>query len=290
MSHVLETLVERELNRTVNPPVDILKAPVLAEAIENILNDNGIYIGNVFRNDKLINIYLETADEKESPFIGPSELDGQFKTLSDFVDALPSADKKMFPFAEKAAGEISDLCKNIYRLIELTDRPASSSTKSRPRKDVYLIGVYRNEIEPHGNNDNLSYIEVEEKDLKDFLKEIDFPLENFLEEYTTDDTMDLPRFLEKRNKLVLPQEVLYTRAVVDLYLSTCKYAEDYSEHPKDYYEDEALDSSDESLLYAIKEDFLPNMPAAKRKDAEKCWKELEAGNIPSKVVKNPKIR
>ncbi len=247
MSHVLETLVERELARLTDPPVDILKAPMLAKAIENILNDNGIYIGNVFRNDKLINIYLETADEKESAFIGPWA-DGQFKTLSDFVEALPSADKKLFPFAEKAAGEISDLCKNIDRLKELAERPTPSVSKSRPRKDVYLIGVYRNEIEPHGNNDNLSYIEVEEKDLKDFLKEIDFPLENFLEEYTTDDTIDLPRFLEKRNKLVLPDEVLYTRAVVDLYLSTCKYAEDYSDNSIDNYEDEALDTLGQYML------------------------------------------
>lgn len=296
MSHVIETLVERELSRTVNPPVDILKAPVLAEAIENILNDKGIYIGNVFRNDKLINIFLETSDEKTALFIGP-RLGGRVETLNDFIEALPSVDKKAFPHAEEAADEIRKLCKSIDRLQELSERP-STPKKNRPRKDVYLVCVYRSDIEPHGNDDNLSYIEVEEKDLKDFLEgplEGEYTLDQFLEEYTADDTQDLPLFLEKRNKLVLPEEVLFTRAVVDFYLSTCKYAEDFSEHSKDFYEEEAENSSDDSLLYVIKEDFLPHMPSSKRKDAEQYWSELDAGKIPSrslksKVVENPKIR
>ncbi len=297
MSHMLEKLVDAELNSTVNPPVDILKAPVLAEAIENILNDNGIYIGDVYRNDFFINVYLETPDEKPELLVN-KDFGGRILTLDDFIDSLPSLNKEAFPNAQKAADEIKDLLKNIDRLQELTSKPFRPSKNDRPRKDVYLVCVYPNEVNPYGNTDDLVYIEVEEKDLEDFLDgplQGECSLEQFLDEYTADDTVGLPEFLKKRNKLVLPEEILYDRAVADFYLSSCKYAEDYVEHSKDYYEDEVMCSSNDALLYVIKEDFLPHMPSSKRKDAEKYLTDLNAGKIPSsnlesKVVKSPNSR
>ena len=68
------------------------------------------------------------------------------------------------------------------------------------------VCVYRDTIEQHNESHNLSYVTVEKKLVKQYVKErkngIYASLKEFLDEYTADDTEDFYEYAKQRNGVI----------------------------------------------------------------------------------------
>ena len=69
-------------------------------------------------------------------------------------------------------------------------------------KNCYAITVYRETVKQHNDYDNLTEIIVEKEDLEEWLsaEKYTFGLDDFLGNYTADDTINLYDFLAGKGK------------------------------------------------------------------------------------------
>lgn len=105
MSEILEKLVKKYVSGPSETNINLDQIPSLVKDIEFILNNNEIFIGDVYSSGSFNKIYLENSDEEV--FCLPGPYSGDVVDIFDFVDALKEM-KEAFPdgAAENAAEEI----------------------------------------------------------------------------------------------------------------------------------------------------------------------------------------
>lgn len=155
------------------------------------------------------------------------------------------------------------------------------------KKDISVyryVDVYRDEIEPHGEDDNLIQILVEDSKLKEFL-DLDNPdkkadLKDFFSSYTADDTVALVDFLKKDGIFIVPDEILLSRSLDNILKKAVKNV------PDNISED--LNISNEALetttlgekLYILKDIIIPNCSDKNASLLSHCCDCIVSGKYP----------
>ncbi len=146
------------------------------------------------------------------------------------------------------------------------------------------VDVYRDTIEPHGEDDNLIRILVDESKLKEFLG-LDNPdkkadLKDFFSSYTADDTVALVDFLKKDGIFIVPDEILLSRSLDNILKKAVKNV------PDNINED--LNISNEALetttlgekLYILKDIIIPNCSDKNASLLSHCYDCIVSGKYP----------
>ena len=164
-------------------------------------------------------------------------------------------------------------------------------TRDKSADEIFFITVYRDEIEPHGNDLNLVQIPVKKFELTNFIKENDGrALEDFLNSYTADETTGLVNFLRYKDKLVIPEDVLYTRALIDITIEASKLVPSYISNRTHINNKEYLiHLSDADILYTLQEDLIKNLPSDKKDIFEKYAYALSKHIIPDRQENTPEF-
>ncbi len=117
--------------------------------------------------------------------------------------------------------ELEDIFLDLYY-----SKAAAERDNRLKEENKYLVCVYRDTIEAHGNKDNLADIEVSDKTLREYVAASgkDWSFEHYLNEGTASDNDALVAFLKERNEFVLPIECAIRQELVSMILETNKYA------------------------------------------------------------------
>ena len=116
MSDILEKLVEKYVNRQLEPDIHRDDIPKIAKNIEDILAENDVFIGAVSSTGNFHRLTLENGEEEAYIMHGP--YNGDIADILDFCNAL-SEMENAFPDCKDAAKEIIKMMKHFEKLLHV---------------------------------------------------------------------------------------------------------------------------------------------------------------------------